>query len=196
MNIVRRFVQLQLGLILYGVSLALMVRADLGLDPWDIFHQGVAEKIGLSFGLVVNLVGLAVLLLWIPLRQWPGLGTISNVLVIGTTTDLALAVLAAPDALAVRGAFLVLGIGLNAVATAAYIGAGFGPGPRDGLMTGLVRRTGWAVKWTRMGIEVSVLSIGWLLGGTAGVGTILYAIAIGPLVQPLLPLFSRTAKAD
>jgi uncharacterized membrane protein YczE len=196
MNIVRRFVQLQLGLILYGVSLALMVRADLGLDPWDIFHQGVAEKIGLSFGLVVNLVGLAVLLLWIPLRQWPGLGTISNVLVIGTTTDLALAMLAAPDALAVRGAFLVLGIGLNAVATAAYIGAGFGPGPRDGLMTGLVRRTGWAVKWTRMGIEVSVLSIGWLLGGTAGVGTILYAIAIGPLVQPLLPLFSRTAKAD
>jgi uncharacterized membrane protein YczE len=196
MKIARRFVQLQLGLILYGVSLALMVRADLGLDPWDIFHQGVAEKLGLSFGLVVNLVGLAVLLLWIPLRQWPGLGTISNVLVIGTTTDLALAMLAAPDALAVRGAFLVLGIGLNAVATAAYIGAGFGPGPRDGLMTGLVHRTGWAVKWTRMGIEVSVLGIGWLLGGTAGVGTILYAIAIGPLVQPLLPIFSTAAIAE
>lgn len=196
MTTVRRFVQLQLGLMLYGVSLALMVRADLGLDPWDVFHQGVAEKSGLSFGLVVNLVGAAVLLLWIPLRQWPGLGTVSNVLVLGTTTDVALAILAAPESLIVRGGFLALGVGLNAVATAAYIGAGFGPGPRDGLMTGLVRRTGWAVKWTRMGIEISVLGIGWLLGGTVGLGTLVYALAIGPLVQPLLPIFATTAKAE
>lgn len=194
MKITRRFVQLQLGLMLYGLSLALMVRANLGLDPWDVFHEGVAERSGLSFGLVVNLVGAAVLLLWIPLRQMPGLGTVCNVLVLGTTTDFALGVITAPDALWLRGAFLVSGIGLNAVATAAYIGAGFGPGPRDGLMTGLVRRTGWAVKWTRMGIEITVLGVGWMLGGTVGLGTVLYAIAIGPLVQPLLPIFATTPK--
>jgi uncharacterized membrane protein YczE len=196
MKIARRFVQLQLGLMLYGVSLALMVRANLGLDPWDVFHEGVADQSGASFGLVVNLVGAAVLLLWIPLRQWPGLGTVCNVLVIGTTTDLALSIMAAPDGLFLRGAFLAMGIGLNAVATAAYIGAGFGPGPRDGLMTGLVRRTGWPVKWTRMGIEVTVLGIGWLLGGTVGLGTVLYAIAIGPLVQPLLPIFATAPKRE
>lgn len=195
MRMLRRLVQLQLGLALYGVSLALMVHANLGLDPWDTFHQGLADLSRLSFGLVVNLVGAAVLLLWIPLRQWPGLGTISNVLVIGTVTDLALAMIAPPESLVVRSLFLASGVGLNAIATAAYIGAGFGPGPRDGLMTGLVRRTGWPVKWTRMGIEVSVLGIGWLLGGTVGVGTVVYALAIGPLVQPLLPLFATDPSA-
>jgi uncharacterized membrane protein YczE len=196
MGIFRRFVQLQLGLMLYGLSLALMVRANLGLDPWDVFHGGVAAQSGVSFGLVVNLVGAAVLLLWIPLRQRPGLGTVCNVLVLGTTTDVILSVLTAPETLLSQGAFLVSGIGLNAVATAAYIGAGFGPGPRDGLMTGLVRRTGWPVKWTRMGIEIGVLGSGWLLGGAVGLGTVLYAIVIGPLVQPLLPIFSLAPKAE
>lgn len=183
----RRLIQLYAGLILYGVSLAFMIRADLGLDPWDVFHQGVAEKLGWSFGLVVNATGLLVLLLWIPLRQRPGLGTISNVLVIGVAVDVAMLFSPPMDSLPWRAVLLAAGIILNAVATAAYIGAQFGPGPRDGLMTGLVRRTGRSVRVIRTGVEVSVLAVGWLLGGSVGIGTVAYALAIGPLVHLLLP---------
>ncbi len=138
----RRLLQLYAGLVLYGVSLAVLVRADLGLDPWDVFHQGLSRRLGWSLGTVVNVVGAAVLLLWLPLRQRPGLGTVSNVVVIGLAVDAALAVLPAPSWLPGPAGLLALGVGLNAVATAAYLGARFGPGPRDGLMTGLVRRTG------------------------------------------------------
>jgi len=183
----RRLVQLYVGLVLYGISLALMVRAQLGLDPWDILHEGLANRLPLTFGQVVIVVGALVLLAWIPLRQRPGLGTISNVFVIGLAVDAALAVLPAPEPMAWRIVFLVAGVVLNSVATAAYIGARLGPGPRDGLMTGLVARTGRSVRIVRTSIELSVLAGGWLLGGTVGVGTVLYAISIGPLVHVLLP---------
>jgi uncharacterized membrane protein YczE len=183
----RRLAQLYLGLVLYGISLALMVRAQLGLDPWDVLHEGLASRLPLTFGQVVIVVGALVLIAWIPLRQRPGLGTVSNVFVIGLAVDAALAVLPAPEPMAWRIAFLVAGVVLNAVATAAYIGARLGPGPRDGLMTGLVARTGRSVRLVRTSIELSVLASGWLLGGTVGVGTVLYAISIGPLVHVLLP---------
>jgi len=191
----RRLTQLFIGLVLYGASLAMMVRADLGLDPWDVFHQGVAERTGASFGTVVIGVGAAVLLLWWPLRQRPGIGTVSNVVVLGVVVDVVLAVLDTPESLAGRVGLLLAGVGLNALATATYIGAGLGPGPRDGLMTGLVRRTGGSVRVVRTGIEVLVLIVGWLLGGTVGVGTVLYAIAIGPLVHLLLPLLTTRSRA-
>lgn len=191
----RRLTQLFLGLVLYGVSLAMMVRADLGLDPWDVFHQGVAERTGASFGTVVIAVGAAVLLLWWPLRQRPGIGTVSNVVVLGVVVDVVLAVLDTPESLAGRVGLLLAGIGLNAVATATYIGAGLGPGPRDGLMTGVVRRTGGSVRVIRTGIEVLVLIVGWLLGGTVGAGTVLYAAAIGPLVHQLLPALTVRSRA-
>ncbi|HEU4543268.1 MAG TPA: hypothetical protein VFR23_19215 [Jiangellaceae bacterium] len=183
----RRMVQLYAGLVLYGGSMALMVRAELGLDPWDVFHQGLAGLLPLTFGQVVIVVGAVVLLAWIPLRQRPGLGTISNVFVIGLAVDAALALLPAPDPMVWRVAFLISAVALNGVATAAYIGARLGPGPRDGLMTGIVARTGRSVRVVRTSIELSALATGWLLGGTVGVGTVLYAISIGPLVHVLLP---------
>lgn len=186
----RRLFQLLLGLSLYGASMALMVRAGLGLDPWDVFHQGLAGRVGLSIGMLVNVVGALVLLLWIPLRQRPGVGTIANVLVIGTAMDLTLLILPELNGLPVRGAGLLLAVVVNGIAGALYIGAGLGPGPRDGLMTGLARRTGRSIRLVRTGIELTVLAIGWLLGGTVGVGTVLYAFAIGPLVQAFLPLFT------
>lgn len=192
----RRFIQLQLGLLLYGASLALMVRADLGLNPWSVLHQGLSELTGLSLGLIVNLVGALVLLIWIPLRQKPGVGTICNVLVIGTAADVALWALPPIEGLALRIAFLVAAIVLNGAATAAYIGAGLGPGPRDGLTTGLVRITGWRIGWARTAIEVAVLGGGWLLGGVAGVGTVLYALANGPLIQRFMPWFEIAPKRE
>ena len=188
MLLARRLVQLYLGLVLYGVSMALMLRADLGLDPWDVLHQGVAERTGWTFGTVAIVTGALVLLLWVPLRQRPGLGTVSNVVVIGLSVDAALAVLPEPRAWAVRSALLVGGIALNGLATGLYIGGRLGPGPRDGLMTGLVRRTGRSVRLVRTSIEVTVVAVGWLLGGSVGVGTVTYALAIGPLVQLFLPL--------
>lgn len=189
MTLTRRLVQLYGGLALYGVSMAFFVRGALGVMPWDVLHQGLSRWVDVSLGTMTILVGLLVLLAWIPLRQRPGLGTVSNVIVIGLVVDVALRWLPAPGALAARVLFVVLGVVLNAVATAAYIGARFGPGPRDGLMTGLVRRTGWKVRWVRMGIEIGVVATGWLLGGNLGAGTVVYALAIGPLVHPLLPLF-------
>jgi uncharacterized membrane protein YczE len=183
----RRLAQLYVGLVLYGASMALMIRASLGLDPWDVLHQGLAERVPLSFGEVTIVVGALVLLAWIPLRQWPGFGTVSNVVVIGLAVDATLAALPAPDAMPLRIGFMLAGVGLNGVASAAYIGARLGPGPRDGLMTGLVRRTGRSVRLVRTSIEVTVLVAGWLLGGTVGVGTVVYALAIGPLVHVLLP---------
>jgi len=185
----RRLLQLMAGLVLYGVSMALMVLSGLGLDPWDVLHYGIATWVPLSFGQVVIATGVAVLLLWVPLRQMPGIGTVANALVIGLVTDAALGLLVAPEGLPARTAMLVAGIVLNGLATALYIGAQFGPGPRDGLMTGLVRRTGWSVRVVRTSIELGVVLTGWLLGGVVGIGTIAYALAIGPLVQVMLPRF-------
>ena len=192
----RRFIQLQIGLLLYGASLALMVRADLGLNPWSVLHQGLSERTGISLGMVVNLVGLLVLLVWIPLRQKPGVGTICNVLLIGTAADVALWALPPIEGLGLRIAFLTAAIVLNGAATAAYIGAGLGPGPRDGLTTGLVRISGWRIGWARTAIEVAVLAVGWLLGGVAGVGTVLYALANGPLVQWFMARFEIAPKVE
>jgi uncharacterized membrane protein YczE len=192
----RRLVQLFVGLVLYGVSMALMIESALGLDPWDVFHQGLAERTGLSFGTITIIVGAAVLLLWIPLRQRPGIGTVSNVVLIGLAVDAALALLAAPDALVARIAFLVSGIVLNGVATGLYICARLGPGPRDGLMTGYVAlRPGRSIRLVRTVIEVTVLAIGFLLGGTVGVGTVVYALAIGPLAHVFIPLFTVAPTA-
>ena len=191
----RRLLQLYAGLILYGLSMALQVRATLGLGPWDVFHEGVAENTGLSFGLVVILTSVAVLALWIPLRQKPGFGTISNVIVVGLAADAGLALIPEGGPLAVRLAMLGAAVGLNAIAGAAYLGARLGPGARDGLMTGLVRRTGGSIGRVRTGIEVSVMAVGFALGGTVGLGTLLYAFTIGPLLQALMPSFRVPAPA-
>jgi len=186
----RRLFQLIWGQSLYGASMALMLRANLGLDPWDVLHQGLAPRLGLSFGMTVNAIGLLVLLLWIPLRQRPGIGTVCNILLIGTMVDLTLPFVPMPEGYAARFAMLAAGIVLNGIAGGAYIGAGLGPGPRDGLMTGFCRRTGWPVKYVRTAIELSILAIGWLLGGTLGVGTALYAVSIGWVVHHALPWFA------
>lgn len=174
---------LLIGLCGYGLSMAMMVRAGLGLDPWDVFHQGLALRTGMTIGTASALVGVAVLLAWIPLRNRPGIGTVANVIVIAVAVDVALWLLPTPTSLPVRIAMMVTAVVLNAVSTVLYIGAGLGPGPRDGLMTGLVVRTGRSVRLVRSAIEVTVLTAGWLLGGTVGVGTLLYAFGIGPLVQ-------------
>ena len=186
----RRLVQLLAGLALYGFSMSLQIRATLGLDPWDVLHDALSRRTGLTFGTITAITGAAVLLLWFPLRQRPGIGTVCNVLVIAVTVDAGLALLTTPDNLVGRILFLVGGVVLNGVASAAYIGARLGPGPRDGLMTGLSGRTGWSIRIVRTAIEVTVLATGWLLGGTVGVGTVLYAVAIGPLVQAFLPLLA------
>ena len=183
----RRLAQLYAGLVLYGVSIALLAQADLGLMPWSVLDQGIARTSGLTLGQVSILVGATVLLAWIPLRERPGVGTVSNVVVIGLALDASLALLPDIDAIGVRIALVPAGIALNAVATAAYIGSRLGSGPRDGLMTGLVRRTGRSVRLVRTTLEVVVVAIGVVLGGTLGVGTVAYALAIGPLVQVLLP---------
>lgn len=186
----RRLVQLYLGLVLYGFSTSLLVLSGLGLAPWDVLHQGLAKHSNLAIGTWSIIVGLFVLLLWIPLRERPGIGTVSNVVFIGGTMDVVLSHLSPPRELALRIVCLVVGIFLNGVATGAYIGAGLGPGPRDGLMTGLARR-GHSIRVVRTSLEVTVVVIGWLLGGTVGVGTVLYAVSIGPLAHVFLPFFSR-----
>jgi len=184
-----RMVRLFAGLVLYGLSMAMMIRSQLGQLPWDVLHVGLAGHLPLSIGETIIAVSFLVLLLWWPLRQVPGFGTVANAVVIGVVTDLVLHVLAVPDALAPRIALMLGGVLLNALATALYIGSQLGPGPRDGLMTGLHQRTGVSLRVVRTSIEVAVVLVGWLLGGLVGVGTVLYAISIGPLTQALLPHF-------
>lgn len=183
----RRLVQLVLGLVLFGVSLAMVLRSGLGLSPWDVLHLGISRSTPLSIGTVVVLMSLAVLALWIPLRQAPGLGTLANALLVGVVIDASLRLVPDVDGLALQVPILVAGVVLNALGGALYIGAQLGTGPRDGLMTGLSRQTGLSLRLVRTGIEVTALVAGWLLGGTVGVGTVLYAIAVGPLVQRFLP---------
>lgn len=190
----QRLLQLYLGLIAYGISMVMMLQAQLGLMPWDVLHQGLSLHSGWPMGRVAIVVGALVLLAWIPIRQRPGLGTVSNVIVIGLVFDASMHLVGdslANPSLGARAGLLAAGIVLNGVATAAYIGAHFGPGPRDGLMTGLARRTGRSVRLVRTCIEGSVLLTGLLLGGTFGVGTVIYALAIGPLVQRVLPAFQH-----
>jgi uncharacterized membrane protein YczE len=197
-RLARRTVQLAIGLVLYAVSVTVLVRSGLGNMPWDVLSQGVARRTGLSFGTVTLAISAAVLVAWWPLRQRPGAGTVANVLVIGFLVDPFLALLALlPHPLPRLAAvgLVVLGIALNGLATALYIGARFGPGPRDGLMTGVVARTGRSTRLVRTSIEVVVVAAGWLLGGTAGFATLAYALVIGMVVHPLLPRF-RVAEDD
>ncbi|MEU4622832.1 hypothetical protein AB0G04_23030 [Actinoplanes sp. NPDC023801] len=191
MNLYRRVPQLFAGLLLYGVSTALMIESGLGLNPWDVFHQGLSEVTGIRFGWIVLLVGVPVLLLWIPLRQRPGAGTVANLVVVGFAADATLSLLPAGEGLPTRVGLLVSGILLNGFATGLYLGSRMGPGPRDGLMTGLAARFPKVpLRVIRTGIELTVLGAGFLLGGTVGVGTIAYALAIGPLVHLFLPKLS------
>jgi uncharacterized membrane protein YczE len=185
-----RVMRLGAGLLLFAVSMALLVRAGLGAMPWDVLHQGLSRQTGLSFGTVTFAVGLLVLAAWWPLRERPGIGTVANIVVVSAGIDAALAVLPPAGSLPVAVAMLAAGTTLNAVATALYVGARLGPGPRDGLMTGLVRRTGASVRLVRGSIEVTVVALGWALGGTLGVGTAVFALSIGPLVHLLLPRLS------
>jgi uncharacterized membrane protein YczE len=186
---------LLVGLCGYGVSMAVMVRAGLGLDPWDVFHQGLSIHTGMTIGVASAVVGVAVLLAWIPLRNRPGVGTIANIIVIAVTVDAGLWLLPTPTSLPVRIAMMVGAVVFNAASTVLYIGAALGPGPRDGLMTGLVVRTGLSVRLVRTSIEATVLAVGWLLGGTVGVGTVLYAFGIGPLVQLFLRITPKQVLA-
>jgi uncharacterized membrane protein YczE len=194
-DMARRLLQLYAGLALYGLSMALQVRATLGLGPWDVFHDGVAQLTGLSFGTVVVLTSVGVLLAWFPLRQKPGLGTVSNVLLVGVFADIGLAMFPEGGTLPVRITMLTAGVVLNGVAGAAYLGARLGPGARDGLMTGFVRKTGMSVGVVRTALELGVLAVGAALGGSVGLGTILYALSIGPLLQLMLPSFTVRAPA-
>lgn len=187
----RRGTQLGFGLVLFGISIAAMLSAGLGVDSWDVFHQGLSQRTGISFGWVVNGVSVLVLLAWIPLRQRPGAGTVANALVVGLVADAALNVLPRPEPLPWQLLMLTAGIIANGVATGLYIGAGLGPGPRDGLMTGLAARTGRSIRLVRTLIELSVLAAGWLLGGPVGVGTLLYAVSIGPIAQISISWFSQ-----
>ncbi|MET9520305.1 hypothetical protein [Streptomyces sp. NPDC002994] len=190
MQLTRRLSQLYIGLVLYGVSSALLVRAGLGLEPWGVLHQGLAGKTGLTIGVVSIIVGAAVLLLWIPIKQRPGLGTVSNVVVIGVAMDGTLAVVPDVHGLAGQIPLMIAGIVLNGAATGLYIAARFGPGPRDGLMTGLNRVTGRSIRLVRTTLEVAVVATGFALGGSLGAGTVIYALAIGPLAQFFLRVFA------
>jgi uncharacterized membrane protein YczE len=183
----RRLPQLYVGLVLYGLSIALMVRGHLGNAPWDVLHSGLAGRLPLTLGEALVIVSFLVMVLWIPLREVPGIGTISNAIVIGVAADAFLAVLDQPDAMWLRGVVMVGGVLVCGLATAMYIGAQLGRGPRDGLMTGLARRTGLSLRLVRTLLEITVVVLGLLLGGVAGVGTVLYALAIGPLTQLMLP---------
>ena len=182
------------GLTLYGLSDAMLVVAGLGLDPWDVLHQGLSRSVGGQVGTWTDIVGVVVLLAWIPLRQRPGVGTVVNVVVIGIVVNICLDVLPSPHGWVAQSAVMTSAVLLNAVATGLYIGAGLGPGPRDGLMTGIAAR-GHSVRVVRTGLEVAILAVGWLLGGTVGIGTVVYALAIGPLVHVTLPLLSLSAPS-
>lgn len=184
-----RIPQLLLGLVLFGVSMALLIRGALGVMPWDVLHQGLERHVPLTFGQIVIVTSLVVLLLWVPLRQQPGLGTIANAVVVGLVVDPVLAWLDAPEAWLPRIGLMLAGIVLNGLATAMYIGAQLGPGARDGLMTGLSRATGRSIRLMRTLVEVTVVVVGFLLGGVLGIGTVLYALLIGPLTQAMLPWF-------
>jgi uncharacterized membrane protein YczE len=190
----RRLAQLYSGLVLYGVSASMLLLAGLGVDPWDVLHQGLSRRLGLGVGTWVVIVGVLVLLLWIPLRQRPGVGTISNAIVVGLVVDAMLALVSPVHGLALRLAVMSGGVLLNGIATGAYIGAGLGPGPRDGLMTGLAAR-GHSIRVVRTSIEVTVLVTGWLLGGTVGLGTVVYALSIGPLAHVTIPMLAIRVSA-
>lgn len=186
----RRITQLLVGLFLYGIGISFIVRGTIGAAPWDVLTQGIARHVPLSFGVITILVSVVVLLLWIPIRQKPGIGTLLNALLVGPAADVGFLMIPETDELWVRIAFFVVGLLVLSGATGLYIGAAFGPGPRDGLMTGLHRRTGWPIWVVRTGLEVTVVAVGWALGGNVGVGTVAFALLVGPLCQFFLRVFA------
>ncbi|SEG17659.1 Uncharacterized membrane protein YczE [Nonomuraea solani] len=192
----RRLSQLFVGLALYGFSLSLLVRAALGVNPWAVLYEGLERQTPLSFGTISAVVGVVVLLLWIPLRQRPTFGTVANIVVLATSSDLGLALIPQDLGLPARAGLLAGGVLLNGFAVAVYVGARFGPGPRDGLMTGVAAATGLSIRLTRTLIEITVLAAGWLLGGSVGAGTVLYALAVGPIAQYFLPRFAYHARDE
>lgn len=193
-RIALRLALLYVGLILFGVGIALLILGDIGVPPWDVFHTGFSDATGWPLGPVIIGVSVAVLLLWIPLGERPGLGTVSNAILVGATIDVAGRLFPdTPDSMAVRIVLMVAGIVVNGIATGMYIGARFGPGPRDGLMTGIAKRR-WSVRSVRTAIEVVVLVAGVALGGSVGVGTVAYALAIGPIAHYTIPYFSRLTE--
>jgi len=191
----RRVVQLLIGLVLYGAGCAVMVQAEIGLDPWTVFAQGVSRQTGIGIGWVTNLLGFLILLLWIPLRQKPGIGTIANILIVGTSMQATLGIVPPITGWLAQGVVFLGGVVLGALASGLYIGANFGPGPRDGLMTGLKARFGWPIWAARLAVEATVLLAGWLLGGTVGLGTVLFAVLIVPRVHIALPPFEHRRRA-
>ncbi len=196
---VRRVTQLMTGLVLYGVGVAVVVVAGLGVDPWTVLAEGLALRTGIGLGWITNIIGLAVLAVWIPLHQKPGVGTVANILVVGTALQFALPLVPTPENLLQSSGMLLAGVALVGVAGGLYIGARFGPGPRDGLMTGISARWGWPLWLARTAVEITVLTIGWTLGGTVGVGTLVYALSIGPVSHAALRVFDtrravRTAR--
>lgn len=191
-----RVIQLLVGLVLYGAGCAVMVQAGIGLDPWTVFAQGVSRQTGIGIGWVTNLLGFLILLLWIPLRQKPGIGTIANILVVGTSMQATLGFVPPVTGWLAQGIVFLAGVVMVALASGLYIGANFGPGPRDGLMTGINARFGWPIWTARLTVEATVLLAGWLLGGTVGLGTVLFAVLIGPLVHLALPPFDRRRRAS
>ncbi|MDD7962758.1 membrane protein YczE [Microbacterium thalli] len=190
-----RIAQLIIGLALFGVGCAIMIEAGIGLDPWTVFAEGISNRTGLGIGWVVNLTGFVVLLAWIPLRQRPGFGTVANILLVGTAIQLTLPLLSTPEPWLARVAMFLAGTLLVGIASGVYLGARWGAGPRDGLMTGLHERFGWPIWASRLGVEATVLLAGWLLGGTVGLGTVLFAVLIGPIVHVSVPLFDRRRAA-
>lgn len=188
MRMTRRIAQLLFGLFLYGIAISMMVQAGIGVSPWDVLTQGVSRHTGIPFGWVTNIIGLLVLLFWIPLRQRPGVGTILNVALVGPSAQLGLTVIPRQHELWIQIVLFAGGLAMLAVATGLYIGARMGPGPRDGLMTGIHHRLGWRIWMVRTGIEVVVLIIGWMLGGNVGFGTLAEALLIGPMVSITMPL--------
>lgn len=192
----RRIAQLLIGLFLYGVGIAFMVRGEIGAAPWDVLTQGIATHVPLTFGVITILTSVVVLLLWLPLRQRYGIGTLLNALLVGPSADVGLLLIPTGQPLWLRIGFFVIGLVVLAAATGMYIGAHFGPGPRDGLMTGLHKRTGWPIWIVRTGIEVVVVAAGWALGGNVGVGTLAFALLVGPLCQYFLRIFAIRLPAD
>jgi uncharacterized membrane protein YczE len=191
----RRSVQLLVGLFLYGIGIAFIVRGEIGAAPWDVLTQGIARHVPLSFGAITVLTSVVVLLFWIPLRQKPGIGTVLNALLVGPAADVGFLLIPTGQALWLRIIFFAIGLTLLAAATGLYIGAQFGPGPRDGLMTGLHRRTGWRIWIVRTGLEVTVVVIGWFLGGNVGIGTLAFALLVGPLCQFFMRIFAIRLEA-
>ncbi|MBF4770080.1 hypothetical protein ISU10_20090 [Nocardioides agariphilus] len=195
-RLTRRLVQLLVGLVMYGVSVAMMVRGGLGVAPWDVLTSGFVRHVSISFGQAVIAISFVVLLFWLPLRETPGIGTLANAFLIGLSADATLAVLSQPASLVPRAGLMLGGIALCGLATAVYIGAQLGRGPRDGLMTGLARRTGLSLRLVRTALEVTVVLVGVALGGQLGIGTVLFAVTIGPIAQALLPVFLVSVRGD